>query len=125
MKRAAAVCLLALCLPALAAEPKPWPQKGDTVFVPGELAGQFLTEMTLTGEMHNVTVPACAPLQVSFAPKPDKITVVDIARNAYFPLCGEWKGWVTQIAAECKKAVASAPLTFQKKRKCYSALPSE
>lgn len=116
MKTLLAPLVAVLCLSAvLAEEPKPWPQKGDTVYVPGELSGLFGAPPLV--QFNTITVPACAPLNVAFQPKPTKFYVRDEARGAAFRLCDGWSDWVLQTRDAC---IAAKPVTFEKKDGCYS-----
>jgi hypothetical protein len=114
MRRALAVVALALlALPALAEEPKPWPQKGDTVFLPAEISTTRHVYTTGSDPGLVITVPACAPMEVRGDPVPEKIVAEDQSRGVAFPICGEWRKWVRPTLKECKQLAASTPVSFQ------------
>lgn len=114
MKRSLVLIALSVCLPALAEEPKNWPQKGDTVFVAGELTG--VISVPLLVPTVQFTTPACTPIRVSFSPKPTKLMLEDTARQGVYPLCEGWGAWVYQTAEKCS---AAPRLLFQKRKGCY------
>lgn len=116
MRSVAVLALLLVCAAAFGAEePKPWPQKKDTVFVAGELTGTFGAPPLV--QFSTVTVPACAPTEVAFKPKAERLYVQDEARGATFKLCEGWEAWIYRTSKACSEA---KPLTFQKKDGCYS-----
>ena len=105
--------LIALAVACLGSD---WPQKGDTVYVPGELAGAFLSAPLTLGHS-TIAVPACAPLEVAFKPKPARLYVQDAARGAAFKLCEGWSAWVAKTRDAC---TGSTQITLQKKDGCYA-----
>jgi hypothetical protein len=120
MKRFSLVVALLVCLPVLAAdEAKPWPQKGDTVFVAGDLTGSFMS-MSLVLGWTTITAPACVPMTVAFSPKPSKAIIRDESRGAAFQLCGEWRTWLSKSRADCSTSAREHQMTFQRKGDCYS-----
>lgn len=118
MKPLTLVLTVMVCLPALADEPKPWPQKGDTVYVASELNGIFGAPPVM--QYVQVRVPACLPLSARFQPKPDSLILGDdTGRGGVFKFCAGWEAWIYSTQAQCKEAEKSAPV-FQKKKGCYS-----
>lgn len=113
MRRLALVLFGIACLGAAG---EGWPQKGDTVYVPGDLEGHFLTAPAALG-WGNIAVPACAPMVAYTTPKPKGVYVQDSARGATFKLCEGWTAWIVQTREAC---IASKPVTFQKKGGCYA-----
>ena len=110
MKRLAILFVGLACLGA------DWPQKGDTVYVPGELTGTRIGVPPLV-QLTNVSVPACAPLEVAFNPKPTRLYVQDSGRSASFRLCEGWSEWVVKTRDACTNATQ---ITLQKKDGCYA-----
>jgi hypothetical protein len=114
MKTRILLLTLAVALPVLADE-KPWPQKGDTVYVVGELTGLFGLPPAI--QFNSITVPACDPVTVATRPKPNKLLIRNEARGAAFQLCAGWESLLHQKREACLQAKA---VTFEKKQGCYS-----
>jgi hypothetical protein len=103
--------ILGLCLPASAAdEEKPWPQKGDTVYVSARLAG-FDPMMIIVGgyggTMPGVpTLEPCEPMTVRKATTGDgdTITIKDDMGNTR-KLEGGWLTRMHRTEAECRATI--------------------
>ena len=105
MRRTVVVlALLALCLPAAAAD-KPWPAKGDVVYVPGELSTQVVAFLSFDPKFH--TLEPCKPLRVE-KNKTKYIRVLDPASSTMskisYDLCGDWSAVVYRTHDECSAA---------------------
>lgn len=110
MKRSAVLIALSVCLPVLAEEAKPWPQKGDTVYVSAKLAG--FNPLTLIvpgvggGKMPDVPeLPECSPLTVKSAvDEQGELTAKDDLGNKR-KLAGAWLARLHRSREECREKI--------------------
>ena len=109
------LALLILTAPSiLAADEKPWPQKGDTIFIAAKLEG-FNNPMVMVGgygaKMPDVpTLDACAPTTLrSRSDEADRFTVRDDMHNDR-KLIGEWLPRLHKTAKECQAQIQSSGL---------------
>lgn len=107
MRRILPLLVAVLCLPAFAGdETKPWPQKGDTVYVAAPLAG-FSPGSVVGYKAPDIpAIDACAPVTVKKAA--EVLVVLDDTGNTR-RITG-WSGRVHATAQECRAQIASEGL---------------
>ncbi|HEU4402075.1 MAG TPA: hypothetical protein VFT43_08215 [Candidatus Polarisedimenticolia bacterium] len=100
MRRSVALMPLLILFPALAAD-RPWPAKGDSVYVAASLKG-IQNPRLVSGASLKYDMPACARLTVTKAdPKKLAWVVADPLGNNE-RLEGAWTAWMFKTEAECK-----------------------
>jgi len=93
MRSALALCLLMATAALAADEPKPWPQKGNTVFVAATLIGRWKD------------TPACAESVVRKA-KAGRIEIETYSVALINVLDGDWTAMLFRSQDECRQAIA-------------------
>lgn len=116
MRITASLALLLFALPVLAADDKPWPQKGDTVYVSLALSSST-PAMPLPGGMlqpRSVPVDVCMPLLVKKASGEADRFILETPIRLTMRLDGEWTPLFHRSKAECDDATAhqKAPQTI-------------
>jgi hypothetical protein len=101
MRSLAALLCLALFGPALADDPKPWPQKGDIVYVAAVLPAVSMPIEQGEKLADLLELPACSPLDVGFHKK--RIGFGDASGSARI-LEGDWKRAMFASREECLRA---------------------
>jgi len=125
MKPLALLCSFALALPALAGEsPKPWPQKGDTVYVAARLSGSNAVTLIVPGigggKMPDVpTLEPCSPVTVRKVGSSGTTVIVQDDDRHERRLDGPWAPALAKTAGECRQIVESLGLPRVKSRGGY------
>ncbi len=109
MRRTVVVlALLALFLPAAAAD-KPWPIKGDVVFVSAELVNVIFQVVIIGGSVNKESpVPACLTMTVRKVKAKKPTIIVGPASGAgSMRLDGDWRDRIHSSRPECEKYLAT------------------
>jgi len=112
-------------LPVLsfADDEKLWPQKGDVVYVPGELHTQVLAFMSFDPKFHSLE--PCKPLRVEKWKGREankRLRVLDPASSTMskiaYDLCGDWSAVFYRSYDECAEALRKSPAQIVTEGRC-------
>lgn len=109
MKTAAVLLCLVVVVPALAADGKPWPQKGDTVYVSAAIQARLSEYTGVASSPGQVAIKACVPLTVAHrrAGGSSPGWGMESAERLYAGFRGErWPERFHHTESECREALS-------------------
>lgn len=120
MKTPTVVFVLLLCLPALAEEAKPWPQKGQNAYVSAEIKAPLASLPTFV--VRDITISACSRMKIVQRPSDKSIWVHDDIHDAAVKICDGWRDVVHESKDACAEAAKQRAVEFGREGPCFNVI---